>query len=72
MFIYKNGSRLLNGRESGYLSLDANLGANTTSMNNSTVVDAAAADYFEFKVQQSANSGNQATWARFSIMRLGV
>jgi hypothetical protein len=72
VFIYKNGSRLLLGRESGYLILDPDLNANGPAINASTVVDAAATDYFTIQVQQSAASGNQTTWSRFSIMRLGV
>jgi hypothetical protein len=72
VFIYKNGARLLLGRESGYLILDPDLNANGPALNASTVVDAAASDYFTIQVQQSAASGNQTTWSRFSIMRLGV
>lgn len=72
VFIYKNGSRLLNGRESGYMVLNENPGSNTVSNNSSTIVDAAAGDYFTMQVQANLATNAYATWTRFSIMRLGL
>jgi len=71
LFLYKNGSRVTNGLESGLASRQNNLSGNSTVTNFSAVVEAVATDYFYITFQSSFNDTSN-TWFRYSITYLGA
>jgi len=72
LFLYKNGARVGVGLESGMFVHQANLGANTTCLNASVLMNCAVADYFQVYFQGDVTTGNQATYIRYSISYQGA
>ena len=70
-FLYKNGSRVTNGLESGLTARQNNLAANSTVTNFSVVVSAVATDYF-YITFQSSFAATSNTWFRYAITYLGA
>jgi hypothetical protein len=72
LFLYKNGARVGVGLESGMFVHQANLGANTTCLNASVLMNCAVGDYFQVYFQGDVTTGNQATYIRYSISYQGA
>ena len=72
LFLYKNGARVGVGLESGMFTHQANLGANTTCLNASVLVNAAVADYFQVYFQGDVTTASHATYIRYSISYQGA
>ena len=71
LYLFKNGSRVTNGLESGQSARQVNMGSNSTVSNFSAVVEAVATDYF-YITFQSSFSATSNTWFRYSIVYLGA
>jgi hypothetical protein len=71
LYLFKNGSRVTNGLESGQSARQVNMGSNSTVSNFSAVVEAVATDYF-YITFQSSFSATSNTWFRYSITYLGA
>ena len=72
LFLYKNGARVGVGLESGMFVHQANLGANTTCLNASVLINAAAGDYFQVYFQGDVTTASHATYIRYSISYQGA
>ena len=71
LYLFKNGSRVTNGLESGQSARQINMAGNSTVTNFSAVVEAVATDYF-YITFQSSFSATSNTWFRYSITYLGA
>jgi len=71
LYLFKNGSRVTNGLESGQSARQVNMAGNSTVSNFSAVVEAVATDYF-YITFQSNFSATSNTWFRYSITYLGA
>ena len=71
LYLFKNGSRVTNGLESGQACRQVNTSSNSTVTQFSVVVEAVATDYFYITFQSSFDA-TSSTWFRYSITYLGA
>jgi hypothetical protein len=72
MFLYKNGARVATGLESGLISRQMSLAANSTVLTGTVVLNASVGDYFQVYWQGDMTTGAANTWIRYSLSYQGA